>query len=689
VPPGLVIPRFQGPLLEHIVIRPLPDREELLKPASLSAAIVDQGADTVIEGSKDTVMALSTGEGKPVVCVATEPEALLLRQEIGDMCGIIAMKDPALKPHKDVAAVLPKAPQFLLVIPADAMPEGIDMPGWKKLCPASEMLRLPEGKDVIEAKKKGIDIWQWVANALKPALAPNPATKPKDIDVMEPGAVASLIPTFDVPALIKGVKDDLMAKIQPKRDLFDARKKEAMDVLRKELAKKGKDLDVIMKDKPPFLDPSGNVHSEIEKKLAQEMTTMRQTLTKQGVMNPKLEAEIAQMEGSMKKVLASSAKQAEQGEKLLADAKAREEAGTPDWAKKLLAGAGIDLDADPRPLRQLSRDEVVEMHNNGLSLATRNLQGLDLSGCNLKGADLKRANLQKADLTGANLDEADLRQAIATEVNLSGASLRGAKFSRGIFQKAKLSGADMSRADMTGAMMSEADFTGANLTGAILVKTFLEKAKLVKVRAEEARASQIYCLSADIEGADFSRADLTKGVFLKTNISGAKFSHATLRETAFLESKGEGLDFTGADMHNSRILLGSEMRNSNFTQTRADRASWMKSDLSGSDFRGSTIERGLLEGCDLSGCNFSGVKAKQARLTKSDLSDSDLTKINLFQGSLRKSKLVRTDLRAANLYGAEFYRTGVGETKLDEANLKMTKLHKRADLLPEPKDKKK
>ena len=51
---------------------------------------------------------------------------------------------------------------------------------------------------------------------------------------------------------------------------------------------------------------------------------------------------------------------------------------------------------------------------------------------------------------------------------------------------------------------------------------------------------------------------------------------------------------------------------------------------------------------------------------------------------------MRPDLRHANLYGAEFYRTGVGETKLDGANLKMTKLHKRADLLPEPpKEKKK
>ncbi len=90
----------------------------------------------------------------------------------------------------------------------------------------------------------------------------------------------------------------------------------------------------------------------------------------------------------------------------------------------------------------------------------------------------------------------------------------------------------------------------------------------------------------------------------------------------------------------------------------------------------------------LAGANLADKPWTQKRNTKSDLSDANCRGMKMFQGSLRKSKLVRTDLRNANLYGVEFFRTGVGETKFDGANLKMTKLHKRTDLLPERKAKK-
>lgn len=692
LPPGLVIPRFNGAALEHITIRPLPDvHAATLTAAALSAALMSTGSDTFVEGSKETAIALGCAEGKPFIIVANDAEAVLLHQELGDFCAVAAMGDPSAKPWKEAAEAIKKAPQMLVVSYPDPSGRTVDadMAPWKKLCPGAESIRLPEGKNIIEAKKAGADLWQWVCDALKPGIAPDPGSKPKDIDVMEPGAVTRLIPKIDAAALIKDIKKDLMGKMQPQLDLSETKKKEGMDVLRKELAKKGHDLDGIMKNAPPLAPEGANPFAAVQNDYAQGISAVRQKLTEQGLMTPEIEKKLAEVEKTTKSVLSDSAKRYDEGEKRLAGGAAKLEAGPPDWAKKLLAKAGVDPE-DPAPLKPLTREEVVERHARGLSLSTKNMRGLDLSGLDLRGADLRKANLQAANLSGANLENADLRKAIAGEADMTGASLRGANLSMGIFLKAKFPGADMGHANLSQAMMSEADLTGADLTGATIVKTLLEKAKLVKVHAAEAKASQIYCLSADISGADFSRADLTRAVFLKSNITEANFSRSTLREAAFLESKGEKIDFSGADMHNSRILQGSVMTGSNFTNTKADRASWMKSDLSGSDFRGSTIERGLLQECDLSGSNLSGIMAKQARLTKSNMSDSDLKGINLFQGSLRKSKLVRTDLRKANLYGAEFYRTGVGETKLDDANLKMTKLYKRADLLPEPpKDKKK
>ncbi len=690
IPAGLVIPRFDGEALERITIRPVFGQPgTAVTSTHISVACIDSSRDTLVEGSNGIAMAHGSGEGKPFIRVADELEAILLHQELGDFCAVAAMKDPSIKADKETGGVIQKAPQFLVVFYPDSKePADRDVEPWKKLCPEAQSLTLPQGRNLFEVKRGGADIWQWVADALKPGIAPAAETKPKEIDVSEPGAVAALIPTIDVQALIGKVKDKLTAKIQPNLDILKAKEKNGLDILRKEFAKQGINLDEATKNTGPSILEEKNPYSAAQDKYAQHFAGLRQQLTGKGVMNADIDKKLAEAEQSSQKILSESAKRYDEGTTRLAVGQAKIEAGPPDWAKKLMAGAGIDPD-DPSPLKGLTREEIIERYSKGMSLSGKNVAGVDLSNLDLKGVDLRRANLQKTNLSGSNLDGADLSRAIAGEADFSKASIKNAIMVKGIFQKAKFPGAHLSGSDMTQAVMSEADFTKADMTGAVIVKTLLEKAVLKDVRAVEASASKAYLLSADISGADFSGADLTKAVFLKTKVYGVNFSKSKVREATFIEAKGEKVNFSGADMHNTRILQGSVMTDSDFTNTKADRVSWMKSDLSGSDFRGSSIERGLLQECDLRGTNFSGVMAKQARLTKSNISDSNLKEINLFQGSLRKSKLVRTDLSRANLYGAEFYRTGVGETKLDEANLKMTKLHNRADLLPEPPKEKK
>ncbi len=692
IPPGLIIPRFNGAALETIAVRPVFDTAGTpSSPQRVAAASTDGARDALVEGSKGVAMALGSGEGKPFVCVPDELEAILLHQELGDLCAVIAMKDPSVDVDKETAGAAQKAPQFLVVEYSDekAGRGTLDLAPWKKLCPEAEALPLAEGRNLFEAKRNGADLWQWVADALKPGVAPAPETKPKDVDVSEPGAVTALIPTIDVKAIVKKFEDELKKQMKPKLDLLDAKKAAGLGVIRKELGKAGMNLDGIMKQTAPPLAEGANPYLAAKEKYAGQFATLRKQLVAKGAMTADVDKKLTEAEKAAEGLLADSAKRYDEGKAQLAAGKEKIEAGLPDWAKKMLGKAGFDPDG-PSPLTPLTREDVVERHGKGLPLSGRNMAGLDLSGVDLTGADLRTANLQKANLSGSILDNADFAQAICNEADLSKASLKGAKIARGIFQKAKFHGADLSGADLTQAVMSEADLTGATLTGAVLTKTLLEKAILNSVRAPGASASKVYLLSADLTGADFSGADLEKAVFLKTKLDGVNFSKSTLSQSAFIEVKGEKLNLSGSDMHNTRILQGSVMTDSDFTNTKADRASFMKSDLSGSDFRGSTIEGALLQECDLRGTNLSGVKARGARLTKSNMSDSDLTEINLFLGSLRKSKLVRTDLRHANLYGAEFYRTGVGETKLDGANLKMTKLHKRVDLLPEPpKEKKK
>ncbi len=88
-------------------------------------------------------------------------------------------------------------------------------------------------------------------DALKPGIAPPAEKKPKDVDVSEPCAIASLIPVIDVKAILKKVEDHLRAKMQPALDMMASQEKQAMGKLGKEFSRQGYNIDEIMKKSVP------------------------------------------------------------------------------------------------------------------------------------------------------------------------------------------------------------------------------------------------------------------------------------------------------------------------------------------------------------------------------------------------------------------------------------------------------
>ena len=680
---GFVIPCFTGAELHRSRIRsshghyPPPDLMTVaLEPAYRTAA------DFWVEGSRDTAMVHGAGPGKPFVRVAFELDSILLHQDAGDFCAVASLPKPETPLDESVAKNLESAPQFLVVLyPRSENPADRDIEVWRQKYPRAEPLLLPAGIDLSEARRNGLDLWQWVADALRPGVAPDPASKPKEIDLDEPGAVAALVPAIDVEGLFKKVKGFLAADIQADRDLVEAETQKGLGVIRQALAAKGMDLDEVMSAAAEAPPETGNPYLAAQGRYAENIKLLRKQLQQQGVLKPELEQELAGAEERAHGILADAARRYEDGLAKLESVKAGAPGGPPEWARKLLLRAGLDPD-DPAPLKQLNREEVLARYGRGESLAGKNLSGADLSRLDLTGIDLRRANLQRANLSDSILDGANLDQAIANEADFTGASLKRAVMVRGLFQKARFSGAGMQSADLSGAIMTGADLASADLAGARLEKTLLEKANLSGAKLGNCQGACGYFLYSDASAADFSGAALAQSVFLEANVDQARFTGGDLRQAFFLGSKGRRLNFAGADLQNVRILNGSALTDCDFTHTRAGRASLMRSDLAGADFRGAGLERALVEECNLARADLSGVRARQARLTKSDLSEANLRRMDLFQGSLRKSKLVRTDLSGANLYNAEFYRTGVGDTRLDGANLKMTQLAGREDLLP-------
>ena len=695
LPAGLTIPHFDNADLHRIRIRPLSQPmqgtdAENASPAKNDylRALLDSSRDVFVEGSRETVMFQGRGDGKPVVRVADELEALLLFQEARGLCTFAAMKSPDDKTGKDEEEILKTAPQFLVVL-YSASKEAMDgeIAPWQKAFPRAEPLLPPDGKSLFEAKKEGISLWHWIAEKLKPELAPDPQDAPKAIDLGEPGAVAAAIPNLDVQALIEKARGGVMARLQPKLDMVEAKKKEMEAMARNRLVELGKNPDEILKRPALSIAKADDPPAAALEKMKTFMAAQRQALRKQGAMTPEIAGKIDEAETQLTGLLAESSVFYRKSMDGLAEAQAEIKAGFPDWARNLMAQSGVTPDG-PSSLEPLTREEVSEKHAAGGSLAGKNLESLDLSGLDLRGIDLSKANIQKAKLRGCDLEGADLRGALANEADFSQANLRGASMEKGVFQKAKFVKADLRGGNLSQAFMSEADFTEANLGRSRLERTILEKAKLLKADMTETLSSQAYFLSADATGAKFAGADLRKAVFLKTSVGAADFSGIRAEAVAFIEAKGEKASFRNAELGNSRILNGAELRDADFTGAGAAKSCWMKSDLSGGDFRGSTLKSSLIQECSLAGADMSGVSAPQARLTKSDLTDARLNGVNLFQGSLRKARIVRADLSRANLYGAEFFRTETGETRFEETNLKMTKLYGKTDLLGTEKSRK-
>ena len=691
LPGGLVVPTFDKANIHRIRIRSL--RRRTYPPPDFPTLTFTAGReitqDFLLEGSGEQAMILAAGKGKPFLRVAYEFEAILLNQEIGALCTVAALSDPEAKLEEEAAAWLKEAPQFLVLLypEAEAAAER-DIAPWRQRYPRAEPLTLPAGRNLYEAKKAGVDIRQWIVAALRPELAPAPEAKPREVDMDKPGALTALIPVIDVAALIKTVREGVAARVQPDLDRLEARKKEVLDKARERLAAKGMNLDELLQTPEKSLLDAANPFRAVQEKNAGQIAKIRQHLEKQGGLTPQLAEKITEAEKINTDVLARAAAQYEEGMARLKAAESQAAAGLPAWAQQLFARAGLDPD-DPTLLRPLTKEEVVDRHSRGLSLAGKNLAGLDLSGLDLSGADLRKAKLMKTNLQGCRLDGADLTHVLAGEADFTTASLRGAQLSRGIFQKAKFTGADLAGGDLTKAVMTEADLSRADLRDARLNKTLLEKALLKGAKLNGATAGQAYFIAVDAAGASFAGTDLTKAIFQQATLDGADFSGATAAKVLFVASGGKKVNFSGADLFNVRILKGSAFPEGDFRQARAQKATWMNSDLTGGNFAGLDIKRGLIQECNLTGVNLAGAAAREARFTKSDLTDANCRGMKLFRGSLRKAKLVRTDLRDANLYGAEFFRTGVGETKFDGANLKMTKLHKRTDLLPERPDSKK
>ena len=152
LPAGLVIPAFDRTEVVRLRIR---------RPNGAPRYVI-------VPGSSMTPLIAGRETGAVVVVVESELDALLLNQEAGHMCLIVALGSVAKRPDKGLHARLRRASLILNALDFDEAGAKETQNFWARTYKA-KMKRwpVPTGKDPSEAFQKGIDLKAWIGAGLE------------------------------------------------------------------------------------------------------------------------------------------------------------------------------------------------------------------------------------------------------------------------------------------------------------------------------------------------------------------------------------------------------------------------------------------------------------------------------------------------------------------------------------------
>lgn len=660
LPPGLVMPYFEGPELKRLRIRPLAVGD--IEPESLFS----DAKDLLAPGSVETPLFLPGSQGAPIVRVADELEAWYVEQEVGDLCGVAVLKTAASAPATDAKVALDAAPTVVVLLPAD---EALAEPEWKafkKLFPKAKPLRLPKAS-TLAAAAAGFDL----RGAVMELLDIHHTAEDGRVSAPPGPPDASFMrgfkpPVGDIAALVQTTIKDLTDFVKAKTAPLDGLRERVMAKAMPGLLQAKLDPATFLSVKPEPVD-----YKALGVRMVKEIDKERDRLVALGLFKGEPAKNLMDTRAIVQKVTAEADVLYIQG---MVRVKAAEEtcaklrAGElpPEVASQLQA-AGVD----PKRLKKPDPTEVLAKLGRGESLAGANLNGLDLSGLDLSGIDLTQAMCVKTRFVGTKLDRATMVQIMATGADFTQASLRGANLRMGLCVDAACDHADFSQADLTQTLFSGASLRKAVFRGARIYSTVLENTDLTEADFQETTAELSIFSSAVATAACFKAATLLRCFFNKTQLDQADFSEAVLPATFFQAATGAKVKFTAALMNNTRMAANTAFPGADFTDAQMTLVCFIDTDLRGAIFRNCDMSKSILQGCDLREAFLEHVEAVEARWAKSDLSRARLMGVNLGQGSLRMATLYGADLRGANLFGVDFYKARLDRhTQLDGANLK-------------------
>ena len=152
LPAGLVIPFLQGDKVQRLRIR-------RTDPG-------DGNRYIIVSGSSSAPMTWGNNKGAAVI-VESELDGLLLSQEAGDLCAVVALGSAQARPDTRTDALLKSAKTILISLDSDEAGTKAAWDFWPKQY-GKKVKRWPclKGKDPSEAWKNGLDLRQWIQAGL-------------------------------------------------------------------------------------------------------------------------------------------------------------------------------------------------------------------------------------------------------------------------------------------------------------------------------------------------------------------------------------------------------------------------------------------------------------------------------------------------------------------------------------------
>jgi DNA primase len=120
----------------------------------------------VASGSSMAPMILGEREAKAAILVESELDAILLWQEVGDLCAIVALGSAQAKPDAATEALLKRMKTILVSLDDDVTGQQQIVRYWLKTFPQAKYYAVPGGKDPSGAWQEGLNLRLWIQAGL-------------------------------------------------------------------------------------------------------------------------------------------------------------------------------------------------------------------------------------------------------------------------------------------------------------------------------------------------------------------------------------------------------------------------------------------------------------------------------------------------------------------------------------------